>query len=86
VVPDLVIEIDSPGRRPRVEMECIRSYLDAGVRLVWILHTASRSATSYHAQGRPQLNSEMEVLDGGDVLPGLRVPLTQVFDRIPSGL
>ena len=83
-VPDLVIEVDSPGRRPRVEQERIQNYIDAGVRLLWVVHTETRSATAYRPDGSARVLRAREALDGEDVLPGLRLPLSDVFARIPS--
>ncbi len=83
LVPELVVEVDSPGREPRIERERIRNYLDAGVRLLWVVHTDSRSATVYRPEGPPHELRAGDTLEGGDVLPGLSVPLAEVFARIP---
>jgi Uma2 family endonuclease len=37
LVPDVVVEIDSPRRRPVIEQRRIQDYLEAGVRLRWVL-------------------------------------------------
>ena len=79
LVPDLVVEVDSPGRRPAIEQRRIQDYLDAGVRLLWVIHTATRSATVYTAAGDVRLVRDDGQLDGDDVLPGLRIDLTEVF-------
>ena len=83
LVPELVVEVDSPGRRPRVERERIRNYIDVGVRLLWVVHTASRTATVYRPGAAPIELGAGDALEGGDVLPGLSVPLDDVFARIP---
>jgi Uma2 family endonuclease len=77
-VPDFAIEVDSPNRRPRVEHQRIQDYLDAGVRLLWVIHTTTRSATVYRADGSAQLLRQGETLDGEDLLPGLRIPLSEI--------
>jgi Uma2 family endonuclease len=79
VAPDLVIEIDSPGRRPSIEQRRIQDYLDAGVTLLWVIHTATRSATAYNRDGTARLVRESEALDGEPVLPGFRLPLADLF-------
>lgn len=78
-VPDLVVEVDSPGRHPRVERERIRNYIDAGVRLIWVVHTPRRAATVYHPDGSAHVLRESDAFDGEDVLPGFRLPLREVF-------
>ena len=79
VAPDLVIEVDSPGRRPSIEQRRIQDYLDAGVTLLWVIHTATRSATGYNRDGTACLVRESEALDGEAVLPGFRLPLADLF-------
>jgi Uma2 family endonuclease len=63
LVPDLVVEIDSPGRRPAIEQRRIQDYLEAGVRLLWVIHTATRSATVYSEDGTVRLVREDGSLD-----------------------
>lgn len=78
-VPDLAVEVDSPGRRPAVEQLRIQDYLDAGVALLWVVHTEAASATVYHADGTARLLRATDVLDGEPVLPGFRLPLARLF-------
>lgn len=79
LVPDLVVEIDSPGRRPAIEQRRIQDYLEAGVRLLWVIHTATRSATVYNGDGTVRLVREDGSLEGEDVLPGLHILLAELF-------
>jgi Uma2 family endonuclease len=79
LVPDLVVEIDSPGRRPGIEQRRIRDYLDAGVRVIWVIHTATQSATVHTSDGAWRSVNTREALEGGMVLPGLILPLSQLF-------
>lgn len=79
LVPDLVVEVDSPGRRPAVEQRRIQDYLDAGVSLLWIIHTDARSATVYHGDGSARLLRASDSLEGDPVLPGFRLPLARLF-------
>jgi Uma2 family endonuclease len=79
LVPDLVVEIDSPRRRPVIEQRRIQDYLEAGVRLLWVIHAATRSATVYDTQGGVRLVREDGSLEGADVLPGLHVTLAEMF-------
>jgi Uma2 family endonuclease len=84
LVPDLVVEVDSPGRQPRIEQERIRNYLEAGVRLLWVVHTVTRSATVYWPDRASRELRASDVLDGEDVLPGLRLGLEELFEHIPE--
>jgi len=87
LVPDLVVEVDSPGRRPSVEQRRIQDYLDAGVRLLWIIHTEANSATVYRDDGTARLLRVGESFDGETVLPGFRLPLSWLFPEsdAPTG-
>ena len=79
LVPDLVIEIDSPGRRPAIEQQRIQNYVDAGGRMVWVIHAAARSATVYRRDGSAHVGREDGSLDGEDVLPGFELPLADLY-------
>lgn len=76
--PDLAIEIESPNRPPALQQR-IHDYLDAGTRLVWVIHSLTHSATVYHPDGTARLLRETDVLDGEDVLPGLQIRLDELF-------
>lgn len=82
LVPDLVVEMDSPGRRPAVEQRRIQDYLDGGVQLLWIIHTEAASATVYHADGSARLLRAGDTLEGDPVLPGFRMPLARLFPDV----
>lgn len=79
LAPDLAVEIDSPDRRPRVERQRIRDYLDAGVRLLWVIHAATGCATVHRPDAPPRFLRPDDALSGEEVLPGLRVPLRDLF-------
>ena len=77
--PDFVVEIVSPSdRRGRIERK-ICTYLDAGVRLLWLVDPIRRRVTVYRPGYAPIQYSGDDVLDGYDVLPGLSVPVSKTF-------
>jgi Uma2 family endonuclease len=79
--PDLVVEVDSPSRPKHKHMQPrILDFLDAGVRLLWIIHSEANCATVYHPDGSARLLRETDSLDGEDVLPGLVIPLHEIFN------
>src|SRR5687768_2200517 len=49
VVPDLAVEILSPEDRSREILDKIGEYLDAGVRLIWVIDPENRSASRYRS-------------------------------------
>jgi Uma2 family endonuclease len=65
------------------EMERKRKeYFQAGCRLVWEIDPAQRTATVYTSPEDSQVLSESDTLDGGDVLPGFKLPLAQAFTEL----
>jgi Uma2 family endonuclease len=54
-------------------------YLDHGVRLVWIVLPRQRTV-SVLLPGQPErVLHERDELDGGDVIPGFRLPVASIF-------
>ena len=79
LAPDLIVEVISPSERPDNVAEKIRIYMEAGVRLAWLLYP-DPPAIAVHAPGRPvQMLHEGDWLEGEDVLPGFRVAVTDLF-------
>jgi Uma2 family endonuclease len=80
--PDLAIEVLSESNTPGEMARKCREYFEAGVRLVWLIDPATRTATVYTAPDRSTHFSEAETLDGGDVLPGFVLPLRDCFSAL----
>ena len=80
VVPDLVVEVVSPSDRPDEVAKKIAFYLAAGVRLVLELDPRPRTVTVHASGGVPRILRVGDVLDGGDVLPGFKVPVAAIFE------
>ena len=79
ITPDLVIESVSPNDTA-VEVEAkVEEWLDAGVRLVWVLYpNTQRVHVHTHARTFGKLGTE-DVLTGGDVLPGFKCRVAEIF-------
>ena len=79
LVPDLAVEVLSAGNT-RKEMERkLREYFSAGVRLVWYVDPPTRTVTVYTGVERLTVFDAAGTLDGGDVLPGFALPLTELW-------
>ena len=76
--PDLVVEVASPGNRRGDLQRKIGQYLHAGARLVWVVYPAKRKVLVYTPDG--DVRTITDTLDGEDVLPGFRLPLSEIFD------
>jgi Uma2 family endonuclease len=80
--PDLAVEILSESNT-RAEIDQKRRELfGAGTRLIWVIDPKTRTAESFDAPARPNhmtLVRDTDALDGGDVLPGFRLPIADLF-------
>jgi Uma2 family endonuclease len=82
LAPDLAIEILSPGNTKGEMERKLLDYLAAGVRLVWYIDPATRTARAYTAADQFVEVGEDGVLPAGDVLPGFELPLRRVFAKL----
>nr|WP_310572016.1 Uma2 family endonuclease [Gemmatimonas sp.] len=79
VIPDLAVEIRSPTDRTGALLQKVGQWLDAGVAMVWVIDPVRRHAQCYAADGTIALVGEHDAIDGGAVLPGLRIPLASLW-------
>jgi len=79
LAPDLVAEVTSPSDRVGEVNSKVAQWLDAGVRLVWVVDPESRIVVAHQPGGVAHLLRGDDVLDGGDVLPGFSLPLRDLF-------
>jgi len=79
VAPDVAVEIVSPSERPGQQRKKLRAYFAAGTQLVLFLDEEERTLTVEHADGRTETLHEGDVFDGGDVMPGFRVSVEDLF-------
>jgi Uma2 family endonuclease len=78
--PDLAVEIVSPNDTASELWTKVREYLEAGTRLVWVLWPRDRRVTAYAPGGAYREYSPDDELDGGDILPGFHVRVSELFD------
>ncbi|MBI2756222.1 MAG: Uma2 family endonuclease [Chloroflexi bacterium] len=79
LAPDLVVESVSPSDRAGYVQDKIMEYLDAGVRLVWLVDPRRRTVTEYQADGTARVLRETDRLGGGDVLCEFNVPIADLL-------
>jgi Uma2 family endonuclease len=79
IVPDLVIEIVSPSERVGQISAKVDAYLNAGVRLIWLINPMRRNVTIHSPDQHTRILEGPDVLDGGEVLPEFRLPLSELF-------
>ena len=79
LAPDLVVEVLSPGDTYSEVEEKVEDWLKAGVRAVWVLNSKRRSIAVYRSMKDVTRLSEDDELDGGDVVPGFRCKVSEIF-------
>jgi Uma2 family endonuclease len=77
--PDLAVEVLSPGDSYEEVDEKVGDWLAAGTRAVWVVNPRKRSVTVYHSTKDVERLSESDELDGGDVVPGFRCKVSEIF-------
>jgi len=78
--PDLAVEVVSPGDRYSEIVARVADYLGAGTALVWVVDPDARTVTVHSADRPPVVHAETGVLEGGDVLPGFHLTLSELFE------
>lgn len=79
MAPDLAVEILSPSNTVSEIQDKVLDYLDAGARLVWVTEPGSRTVTVYQSRNAIQLLTADDEIDGGNVLPGFRCKVSELF-------
>ena len=74
-------EVTFTGRIEGYEDRKVEEYLGTGVRLVWVLQPATRTAMVYRADGTVARIPATGALDGEDVLPGFGCELATIMPR-----
>ena len=77
--PDIAAEVVSPGDTAAQLDAKVQDYLRAGTRLVWVVNPGTRSVAVYTPDGPGRMLGPDDVLTGGTVLPGLRIPVGDLF-------
>jgi len=77
--PDLAVEVISPSDSYADVEEKVFDWLNAGTRMVIAINPRTRTVTVYRSLTDIIVLTENDVLDGGDVVPGWRMPVKDVF-------
>jgi Uma2 family endonuclease len=81
VIPDLAVEIISPTNTADDIAEKLQEYFHVGVRQVWVVYPRQAWVYVYTSTKSVRVLAPGGDLDGGDVLPGLQISVTDLFDR-----
>lgn len=79
LAPDLVVEVISPSDTASRVLSKVLMYLDAGTQLVITLDPDRKAVVVYGPDRVGRILTVADTLDGGDVLPGFRLSLADLF-------
>ncbi len=79
LVPDLVVEVVSPGDTYGEVEEKVEEWLAAGARAVWVLNPKRRGVSVYRSMTDVTRLSENDELDGEEVVSGFRCKVSELF-------
>jgi Uma2 family endonuclease len=82
VVPDVAVEVVSPTDYAEDLFAKVDEYLRAGVRLVWVVFPTLRQVYAFTGPTALRVFGADAELDGGDVLPGFRVPVASLIPPV----
>lgn len=77
--PDLAVEVVSPKDSRRDVAEKVAEYLGAGAEAVWVIDPRHQAVTVHLPELRPTTLGRGETLSGDPYLPGLRLPVADLF-------
>ncbi|MGL5065060.1 MAG: Uma2 family endonuclease [Microcoleus sp.] len=79
-IPELVIEIISPGQNMEEFEDKARDYLAAGVPRVWVVDPETISIRSFFPDGSSQIYTDNGAIVD-ELLPGLELTTRQIFEE-----
>jgi Uma2 family endonuclease len=80
--PDIAVEIRSPGQRMTAIMRRLRSFVETGARAAVLVDPDRKSVTVVRAGGVVVELWADDVLDLSDIIPGLRLDVSAIFDEL----
>jgi len=78
--PDLAVEVVSPSNSAADLQEKVAEYFAAGSRQVWIVYPGTQQVMVYAGAMNVRLLGATDTLDGGDVMPGFSVQVSEIFE------
>jgi Uma2 family endonuclease len=82
VPPDL--EVVSPSNMAEDLMQKIEDYLQAGVRMIWVVFPKSRTILVFRPDHSVSMLKPENELSGEEVIPGFSCRVAELFDEIPA--
>jgi Uma2 family endonuclease len=84
ICPNLAVEVLSASNTVTEIRRKRQEYFSSGVELGWIVDPIARTVAVYNESEKFALKQLNETLDGGSVLPGFSVQLSEIFAPLDS--
>jgi Uma2 family endonuclease len=81
-MPDITVEVISPGQRISEALAKCRWYIENGARIALFVNTRDSSVTLFRPGEEPQLLRGQDHIDLSDILPGCRISVDEVFSSL----
>jgi Uma2 family endonuclease len=82
IPPDLMVEVVSPNDAAYEVEEKIEEYLEAGVKLLWVVYPNTQRVWVVRLNGVPSRLGVNDELTGDDVIPGFTCRVAQLFAKV----
>jgi Uma2 family endonuclease len=77
--PNLAVEIILPNDNYSDVEEKVFEWLSSGVQMVIVINLCKRTVVVYYSDSRVRYLTEQNMLEGGKVVPGWRIPVRDLF-------
>ncbi len=84
IVPELAVEIVSPTNPATAVIGKVLEYFTAGVTLVWVVYPDQEQVYAYESPTSVKVFGRGDTIEGGSVLPGFQLAITDLFDAPPD--
>jgi Uma2 family endonuclease len=85
IAPDLAVEVVSPNDLAWQIDEKVTEWLEAGARLVWVVHPRARAVRVHRAGGPASWLEAEDELSGEEVVPGFHCRIAALFPPWAQG-
>jgi len=79
VMPELVVEVNSPWDSYVKVIKKVNEWLTAGVKQVWVIDPEDLSVAVYYSSEKYRIYDSEDILTGGDILPGFKCEVKDIF-------
>jgi Putative restriction endonuclease len=77
----LAVEVVAQSDRLGSVMKIAQTYLDYGVRCLWIVDPVEESVAVWSPISAPRILRRSNILDGGELLPGFSIRVGAIFEN-----